>query len=258
VSAALALLLAVQAAAAPASADFVAQARTGTERFRDPRVALQEGFRPVGPDFPSMGQHWIHPGLLLEGALDPARPHVLEYAEIRGTLTLVGVAYVALSVHGRAPDVFPVPRTAWHFHGGTISEESFVRSHALGVPDSGPTLAVLHAWIWLENPAGLFATDNWSLPFARLGLDLGSDPDPAAAQALALAAPGGESYVTALLRALGRPDSTGDVARTASALRQWLSTRPPHSPLGREDLTVLSEAWGRLSFAPCTTSRSSR
>jgi len=177
----------------------------------------------------------------------------LEYAEIRGTLTLVGVAYVALAAHGLAPDVFPVPPSAWHFHGGRVSEESFVRSHALGVPDSGPTLAVLHAWVWLENPAGLFATDNWSLPFARLGLELPDTLDDAPARALALAAPGGEAYVIALRRALDRPDSAQasqlgfEVARTAAALREWLSTRPAGSTLGEQDLAVLTEAWERLA-----------
>ncbi|MGH2607939.1 MAG: hypothetical protein ACRDHF_02515, partial [Tepidiformaceae bacterium] len=210
-SVALALLLALQAGGAGDSVTrLLAAARAGTERFRDPSAALAEGFRPVGPDFPGMGQHWIHPGLLLEGALDPARPHVLEYADIRGTLTLVGVAYVSLATGGRVPDAFPVSPEAWHFHGGTVSEESFVRGHALGEPaDSAgaPRLAVLHAWIWLDNPAGVFRTDNWSLPFARVGLEAPPGVTRGAAEAMALAAPGGEAYMAALLKAVGRPDS---------------------------------------------------
>jgi hypothetical protein len=31
-------------------------------------------------------------------------------------------------------------------------------------------LFVLHAWVWTPNPDGVFVTDNWTLPYARLGV----------------------------------------------------------------------------------------
>ena len=61
-------------------ARFVAAARSGTERYRDQQAAIEDGFRVVGPDFPGMGEHWIHIGRLLQARFDPARPSLLQYA----------------------------------------------------------------------------------------------------------------------------------------------------------------------------------
>jgi len=219
----LALLAVVQAPDDTALAAFVARARAATEALRYPEAARLAGYRPVGPDFPGMGQHWIHTSLILRPMPDPAQPPVLEYAELDGTPTLVGVAYAVLVNGDTAPASLPVPAEAWHFHQGTVDEESFLRSHA-GVGHAmprqrGPRLAVVHAWIWLDNPDGLLATDNWALPYARLGLRVPPTGSRAAARALALAAgDGGRLYLEALIHAVGRPsdsETTGlaDVVR---------------------------------------------
>lgn len=207
----LALPIAVGRAQAPsdsALARFLTRARAGTEALRDPEAARAAGYRPVGPDFPGMGRHWIHTALILRSIPDPAQPPVLEYAELNGTLTLVGVAYAVLVTSDSAPAFLPVPSDAWHFHQGTVDQESFLRSHA-GAGHSmmpGPRLAVVHAWIWLDNPDGLFATDNWALPYARLGLSVPPRITHTAARALALAAgDGGRMYLEALLHAVGQP-----------------------------------------------------
>src|SRR5438034_4029628 len=168
----LAVLSTFQAPADTALASFVARARAGTEALRHPDAARLAGYHPVGPDFPGMGRHWIHTALILRPIPDAAQPPVLEYAEIDGVPTLVGVAYAVLVSADTAPASLPVPKAAWHFHQGTVDEESFLRSHA-GVDHMtpgrpGPRLAVVHAWIWLDNPDGLLATDNWALPYARL------------------------------------------------------------------------------------------
>jgi hypothetical protein len=213
------LLLPVAAAAQErtALAELVARARAATERFRDPEVARAAGYRPVGPDFPSMGRHWVHPSLILREMPDPGAPPILEYAELSGRPTLVGVAYAALVRDGPPPFVLPVPADAWHFHQGTVEEESFLRSHA-GVAHvgPGPKIAVLHAWIWLDNPDGLLATDNWALPYARLGFTAPVDGSRPAARAAALAAgDGGRAYVQALISAVGHP-SPEEAAALAS------------------------------------------
>ncbi len=203
------LLVAAAPGASAQNADFIARARAGTEAYRDVEAARAAGYRPVGPDFPGMGRHWVHPALILRDTLDPAAPPILEYAEIAGRPTLVGVAYAKLVPDATPPAGLPVPPAAWHFHQGTVEEESFLRSHA-GVMhvESGPSIAVLHAWIWLENPDGLLATDNWALPYARLGYDMPPGAPHDAARALALAAgDGGRAYVEALLRAVGRPSA---------------------------------------------------
>jgi len=205
-----------------AQTGFVAAARAGTARYRDREVAVADGYRPVGPDFPGMGEHWINPFLLVTGELDPARPPVLEYADIGGRPALVGVAYAALVTDTAMPGGLPVPPEAWHTHAGKVDEESFILAHA-GVHAAhqhlfGPRVAVVHAWIWLDNPAGLFETDNWALPFARLGLvaPTGISADAGRGLSLAVGGGGGRSFGT-LIRISGRPDSA-EQARLAVIL----------------------------------------
>jgi len=219
----LALLAALQAPADTALANFVARARAGTVALRSPEAARLAGYHPVGPDFPGMGRHWIHTALILRPTADPAQPPVLEYAELNGTTTLVGVAYAVLVNGDTAPASLPVPAAAWHFHQGTVDEESFLRSHAGAdhvMPGPRPRLAVVHAWIWLDNPDGLLATDNWALPYARLGLRVPEHGSRAAARALALAAgDGGRMYLEALIHAVGQP-SDSEIGAVATVVRR--------------------------------------
>ena len=94
------LLAALASGALTASAmgqgDLVTAMRAGTARYRDLAAAIADGYRQIGPDFPTMGEHWVNAGLLVGGVLDPARPQVLEFASINGRPTLIGVAYAAL------------------------------------------------------------------------------------------------------------------------------------------------------------------
>ena len=242
----LAALAILQAPGDTALASLVARARAGTEALRHPDGARLAGYHPVGPDFPGMGRHWIHTSLILRTAPDPSQPPVLEYAELNGTTTLVGVAYAVLVNSDTAPTSLPVPAAAWHFHQGTVDEESFLRSHA-GVTHMmpgppGPRLAVVHAWIWLDNPDGLFATDNWALPYARLGLHVPAHGSRAAARALALAAgDGGRMYLEALIHAVGQP-SDSETAAVASVVRRHQAQARARA----SETAALEECWRAL------------
>ena len=46
---------------------FVARARRATEKYQERAVAIREGYRRIGRDFPAMGEHWINIGLLFDG-----------------------------------------------------------------------------------------------------------------------------------------------------------------------------------------------
>ena len=256
---ALVLLVAAATGAAGQGADFIARARAGTAAYRDAQVARAAGYRPVGPDFPGMGRHWVHPALILRDTLDAAAPPILEYAEIAGRPTLVGVAYAKLVRDGRPPVGLPVPPAAWHFHQGTVEEESFLRSHAglthvaPGGGEREPRIAVLHVWIWLENPDGLLATDNWALPYARLGYRMppagGGGAPQEAARALALAAgDGGRSYVEALLRALGRPSAAEEQALALVVERHQAAARAllPSDANSPAPVEALAHCWTAL------------
>ena len=238
-----------------AQADLVSAARAGTARYRDQAAAIEDGYRAVGPDFPGMGVHWVNKGLLLTGTVDPAHPPVLEYADFGGRPTLVGVAYAALVTDSAPQPLLPVPAGAWHTHAGTVDEESFLMSHA-GVHSAhsqthGPRLAVAHAWIWLANPAGLYETDNWALPCARLGFTPPAGLSADAGRALALAS-GATAYFESLVRVVGAPDSA-ELVRLRAVLDQGardVSRLVGHgtgnTPLAAALVPDLESSWRRV------------
>jgi hypothetical protein len=200
-----ALLVHGAAATAQAPVDSFAQrVRESTARYLDQQQALQDGYRRIGPDFPSMGEHWLNRAIVMRGEIDPLYPPILEYITVKGKPVLAGVAYARLAYAEAPVSSIPAPVSAWHFHAGSVDEESFIASHARhGAGDStpGPRIAVLHAWLWVRNPAGLFATDNWMLPWLRLGVEPPtSAPGPDSLTLTAALAAGGEHYFATLLR----------------------------------------------------------
>jgi hypothetical protein len=202
-------------------ASFVASARAATARYRDQAAARADGYRRIGPDFPTMGEHWLSSSIAVRPEVDPAHPPILEYVTVSGRPVLAGVAYTQLVRDAPPQAPIPAPAAAWHFHRGSVDEESFVLSHAAAAADdrapAGPRIAVLHAWLWLENPAGLFATDNWALPWRRLGLEPPSWIGSGSAGELAAAlAAGGDRYFATLLRY--REDLTPEQASRVGAL----------------------------------------
>jgi hypothetical protein len=199
------LAAAAQAGSAQTSSvdSFAAQVRASTARYQDQREALKDGYRKIGPDFPSMGEHWLNRAIVMRGEIDPLRPPILEYILVQGRPVLAGVAYAKLAYDEPPVTAIPAPRSAWHYHAGSVDEESFIASHAAGgANDStrGPRIAVLHAWLWADNPAGLFATDNWMLPWRRLGVEPPLTPGPDSLTLMAALAAGGEHYFATLIR----------------------------------------------------------
>lgn len=257
-------LLAISLAGTPAAgqsapddvADFVTAARAATERYRDQATAIADGYRKIGPDFPSMGEHWLSIPLVVRGEVHPLHPPILEYITVAGEPVLAGVAYTQLVRDGPPRAPLPAPSSAWHYHSGSVDEESFILGHAQssGGMDSaaGPRIAVLHAWLWLDNPAGLFATDNWALPWHRLGIAPPPESDgPSPAGLAAALASGGEGYFLALLR-LRHGLSPAQADQLAAVLerygRDW---RARFRVVASEGLTPpvkeeLSGAWSAL------------
>src|SRR5206468_1017806 len=142
-------------------ARFVAQARATTARFQDINVAIAENYVRIGPDFPAMGEHWVRGESVMRSESTPM-PSILTYAMIGGHRTLTGVVYTIVLRAGEKVPAMP-PLAEWHDHVGTVDEESllFGHSHLGDTEGGGLRLAVMHAWIGLTNPAGMFATDNW-------------------------------------------------------------------------------------------------
>ena len=214
---------------APAATDsltaaFVHTAREATRRYQRLDAAIAAGYRPIGPDMPNMGEHWIHPHLAMRRTFDPALPAVLTYLRVQGDPVLTGVAYTAPVRPGESPPALALPEAHWHFHARTVLEEAVGHpAHAMPEGETpGNRLAMLHAWIWVTNPDGLFTPDNWALSFVRRGLSVPEDIPPGAAKALFLL-DGGVDYYVRL--AASRADLTG---QEHEAIRRRLATFRNH------------------------------
>lgn len=129
-----------QAGLGGATSAELAQARMSTARYHDLNAALADGYIDINFFVPGMGFHFIHPGRI-DGSFDPAAPEALVYwPGPQGELRLVAVEYLV-------PLVYPEPA-------------GYSGSHDAWDLNAGAGLWTLHAWLWLENPSGIFAETN--------------------------------------------------------------------------------------------------
>jgi hypothetical protein len=123
----------------------LARARRATARYHDLANALADGFVDGNLYTSGEGYHYVNP-LLIDGHFDLEQPEVLLYAARPGEqgLKLVAVEYVS-------PNTLPVPEGFTGDDDVWESEEPF-------------PIWVLNAWIWLDNPNGLFTFLNPRIP----------------------------------------------------------------------------------------------
>jgi hypothetical protein len=199
-----------------------------------------------------MGEHWIQLSSLFQDTLDATRPPILEYAVVAGTPRLVGVAYALPLLAGESPPDFPA-MAAWHEHAGTVAGEALMldQVHSVQGGGDGARIAMLHVWLGLDNPAGVFVSDNWALPFVRKGLPLKSmAPSPAAGREMSLVS-GGDAFFEAYVQAVGRPGPADSVTirNLIDRSRREVATfikQHGSAPLGAEDLAELAAKWKEL------------
>jgi hypothetical protein len=132
----------------------LARVRTATARYQDHSVALADGYSlllPVGGQeyVPHMGRHYLNLSLI-DAPFDPERPPVLLYVPgPNGRHRLVAVEYgvpvADLNNPGAPPTGFSGDHDAW-----SINTEF--------------SIWALHAWVWEENPDGMFAPFNPRVP----------------------------------------------------------------------------------------------
>jgi len=229
---------------------FVAEARAGTSRYHDQAAAIADGYRRVGPELPSMGEHWLNIRLILADSVDAAHPSILIYVTSPAGPSLVGVAYTRMLRTAEPFPDFPRGLDAWHDHSGLLEDEALPTAHVrqLGRDTARASrLGFLHLWIWCDNPAGAWTADNWSLPFARAGLRAAVSDDQAA-RSLALAADSGRYYLetlTAVSRA-DRVETTRlrEVLAAGAAKMRGLSLSK--GELTEADVARLRSAWQSL------------
>lgn len=127
--------------------------RSLTERYHSEEAAVADGFTPTDECVPAMGHHYVNFSRF-DTTLEPSRPEVLLYAPSPdGGRLLAGAEWVVvdrdqdLATDDDRPAVFGHP-----FDGP-------MPGHAPGMPIHYD----LHAWAWIQNPAGGFATWNGSI-----------------------------------------------------------------------------------------------
>lgn len=226
---------------------FLTAARSAALRFPGPTDAIRAGYRKLGPDFPSMGEHWIHPGKVMAGSVDPNDPPVLSYATIDGQKTLVGMAFTAPLAADQAPPPHPFPKDVWHDHTNSVDEEAILLNHPSSLHGSADSyrIAMVHVWIPLENPDGVLAQHNWNLPFLRAGLDPWPDASDSARRGLSLAG-AGRGYYQELVRratALGNEDLARSdlvIAEYADVANRWIAAqKETGAPIGSDGLETI-------------------
>jgi hypothetical protein len=150
-------------AAATGLQDELASVRRATARFHRVEAAVEAGYelgwvngsgvRIVAgcvshPTAGAMGYHYFNAGLMADNAVDVRRPEVLVYAPTPdGELGLVAVEWVVRSAQSNPPGVSEAPSLLG------------MDMHIL-VPPPGPAFYLMHAWVWAENPSGMFADWN--------------------------------------------------------------------------------------------------
>ena len=148
--------------------------RASTARYRNFQAAVDDGFFQITDEVPNMGAHLINVRRSLDGVFDPAEPEVLLYArDASGEWELVGVSFVLPSEQFGSdhPDAFAGPLDNWHVHynvctGPSITSRSATleecrKQGGIWAPSFG---WMIHAWVWVDNPLGVFSMWNPDVP----------------------------------------------------------------------------------------------
>lgn len=141
----------------------LARVRAATARFHNVEAAREAGYelgwvngagvRIVAgcvshPTAGAMGFHYFNAALMADNAVSATEPEALVYAPSDdGGLELVAVEWVARSARSNPPGVSSPPSVLG------------MEMHIL-VPPPGPAFYLTHAWVWADNPSGMFADWN--------------------------------------------------------------------------------------------------
>lgn len=116
------------------------QARAATSKYQNINNAIADGYADIAVDVQNMGHHYLNASLL-DGTFDIRHPEILVYnRDDNGKQQLVAVEY-AIPLNNPRPEGFTGSDDVWD--GNT-----------------GFGLWLLHAWVWYNNPDGVFMPFN--------------------------------------------------------------------------------------------------
>ena len=151
-------------AQARAAQRFVDQTRSAIARYRDPAVALADGYQPATPlNWPVA--EWVNPGYTAaHHIVDISHPERLMYISRAGYPLLAGAMFVMPDDNQAAPPIAG-GLAHWHSHldlcylpNGTIAGTNGYGFPCPAGSIARPSPQMLHVWI-VPNPAGPFADD---------------------------------------------------------------------------------------------------
>ena len=243
--------------------EFLLASRRATESYQSPAAAVADGFRPVGADAPAMGRHWVSLARLFDGEIDPARPEILMYAVVEGRETLVGIGfgYVVDARDSKTSPPNPFDPDSWHVHSGRLDMESHRTDHEgrglhgaepMGHGPNDAGISVLHAWVHVQNPAGVVEPNNWALPYFRLGTSRPDDATPEADRAISLASRGAGFFIdraTLFADSAARPAGgwANALGGAEAEVMEWWRTRSA-GPLSLDEIEWLGRTWKRFGL----------
>ena len=133
--------------------------KQATASYADIDAALAAGFVPLSecvasPDG-AMGFHYGHPPRMDDATIDPEAPEVLLYEPTAGGgYRLVGVEFM-------------MHQDVWAGAGNTgnpsVAGQSFSPPNPAHPDENVRPFYTLHAWVWQDNPSGMFAPFNPSV-----------------------------------------------------------------------------------------------
>jgi len=234
--------------------------RAATERYRDHANAVKDGFRKFGQEGPLMGEHWYRRDLV-GASLDLRRPATLQYANVGGRKVLVGVAYSVYRRPGEPlPEGFAGAEDHWHTHdvarlasAATADRpvlhwlvQRRIEKGKVG-PGGRNLLTMVHAWVWLDNPDGIFAQEQRALPYLRAGLPAAwaARGDSASAEGIQLLAPGACRGEVERMDRIARLDRGQERALAGECERHAVRLRTQVSPRSDPDAAnaAAARAW---------------
>ena len=118
------------------------QVRAASEKYRDFKKAIEDGYEDISVVTPNMGHHYMKKDIV-DSAFDLSKPEILVYNKNHdGHFELVAVEYaIPLDMSATAPKGFTGTDDVWD-------------------RNTGFNLWLLHAWVWHYNPDGVFNPTN--------------------------------------------------------------------------------------------------
>jgi hypothetical protein len=124
----------------------LASVKSAKEKYHNVDNAIADGYVDIDLFVPNMGSHFLKADLL-DAIFDMEKPELLVYSPgSNGGYILTAVEYAV-----------PVELSADAPEGFTGAEDQWVINQDFG-------LWVVHAWVWYDNPDGMFMPTNSRVP----------------------------------------------------------------------------------------------